>query len=95
MLRNHYVIVENTRMSHHRSLIFLIRIKDPYESFSLLRNDYVIVFVQRNHYVAGEIRDMDNEFAEKKVNPIREFTINSLGVSRIHYEFSIFVANKL
>ena len=42
-------------MSHHRSLIFLIRIKDPYESFSLLRNDYFIVFVQRNHYVAGEI----------------------------------------
>ena len=53
-LRYHYVIAENTRMSHHRS-IFLIRIKDPYESFSLLRHDYVIVFVQRNHYVAGEI----------------------------------------
>ena len=56
-------------MSHLRSLsIFLIRFYDSYESFRLLRNDYVIVFVLRNHYVAGEIREKDNEFAKQKVN---------------------------
>ena len=47
ILRNHYVIGENTRMSHHRSLNF-------FESFRLLRNDDVIVFVLRYHYVAGK-----------------------------------------
>ena len=40
--------------------IFLILFNDSYESFRLLRNDYVIVFVLRNHYVAGENNRMSH-----------------------------------
>ena len=49
---------------------FLILFYDSYESFRLLRNDYVIVFVLRNdnvivfvlrnHYVAGENNRMSH-----------------------------------
>ena len=42
---------------------FFLNSYDSYESFRLLRHDYVIAFVLRNHYVAGENNRMSHHWS--------------------------------